>query len=129
MSETEPTARRTDERLEYGEWADALRGGELLGQECADCGHITAAPKAACARCGSRSLDTILLPTEGKVYSETTITVPPKGFEGEYQLAIVELGKARVLARIESAVEIGDRVAFADVIETNAHPAPTFETA
>ena len=127
MSETEPPAHRTDERLEYSDWADALSEGELLGQECTDCGHVTAAPKAACARCGSLAIDTVSLPTEGEVYSETTITVPPEGFEGEYQLAVVDLGDARVLVRIEDIVDIGDRVAFADVIETDGHPAPTFE--
>lgn len=128
MSEPQPAEQRTNERLAYGEWADALRDGELLGQECADCGHATAAPKAACARCGSRTLDTVSLPTEGEVYSETTITVPPEGFEGEYQLAIVELDEARVLVRVKSAIEIGERVAFADVIETDDHPAPIFDS-
>lgn len=127
MSETTSPKRRADERLEYHDWADALRDGELLGQECADCGHATAAPKAACARCGSRSLDTVSLPTEGEVYSETTVNVPPEGFAGEYQLAVVDLGDARVLVRIEDRVDIGDRVAFAGVIETDGHPAPVFD--
>jgi len=122
MSDTEPSA----DRLDYVEWADRLREGDLVGQECAECGHTTAAPKAACAQCGSRTLATVTLPDSGTVHTETTVAVPPKGFEGEYQIAIVQLGNAKVLGRIDDAVDIGDRVSFTDVILTDDHPAPVF---
>lgn len=116
-----------DERLTYRRWADALREGTLLGQECSKCGHVTAAPKAACAQCGSREVSTTELDAEGEVYSVTTIGVPPERFEGEYQVALVDLGGGRVLARISGTVEIGDRVAFAEAMEADGHPAPVFE--
>lgn len=121
MSDTDPSA----DRLDHVEWADRLRDGDLLGQECAECGHTTAAPKAACARCGSRTLATVTLPTDGIVHSETTIAVPPEGFDGEYQVAVVRLGDAKVMGRIDGTVDIGDRVAFTDVVADD-HPAPVF---
>jgi len=123
MSDTDPSA----DRLDYVAWADRLRDGELLGQECAECGHTTAAPKATCVRCGSRTLAAVTLPTDGIVHSETTIGVPPEGFDGEYQVAVVRLGDAKVLGRIDGAVDIGDRVSFADVLVADDHPAPVFE--
>lgn len=138
MSETGPEeVERTDtdeseagddeELLTYREWADALREGSLLGQECSDCGHVTAAPKAACAQCGSREISTTELDTEGEVYTVTTIAVPPERFEGRYQVAVVGLGTGRVLTRIDGEVEIGDRVALAGAMEADGHPAPVFE--
>jgi len=65
--------------LTYEDWATALRDGTLLGQRCSDCGHVTAAPKAACAHCGSQGLTTTELPTTGEVYTETTLEVVPEG--------------------------------------------------
>ena len=115
--------------LTHAEWARALRDGDLRGQRCLECGHETAAPKAACVRCGERSLETITLPTEGTVVSTTTIAVAPTAFESPYQVAIVELGDARVLGRLEGDAEIGDRVTFVGALETgedDGEPAPVF---
>jgi uncharacterized OB-fold protein len=119
--------REDDERLTHREWAEALEGGTLMGQECQECGHVTGAPKAACAQCGSRAIETTELDTEGEVYTVTTIGVPPAGFEGEYQVALIDLGAGRVLARIDGSVEIGEEVRFAEAIEADGHPAPVFE--
>ncbi|WP_207590124.1 zinc ribbon domain-containing protein [Halomontanus rarus] len=117
---------RANEVLTHAEWAAALADGELLGQRCSDCGHETAAPKAACARCGSRSLETVSLPTEGVVYSETTVAVAPAGFEGGYRVAVIDLGEARVLARLEGDAGIGDSVEFVGPLEDGEEPAPLF---
>lgn len=117
-----------DGELTYESWKRALREGVLLGQECADCGHATGAPKAACARCGSRDLEAVELPTTGTVYSETTITVPPRQFTDDdaYQVAIVELDTARVMARIDGTAEIGDEVRLQGTLEADDAPAPVF---
>ena len=115
----------TENPLTHDEWAGALRDGELLGQHCPDCGHETAAPKAACARCGSRSIETVSFPTEGTVYSVTTIGVPPADFEGPYDVAIVDLGDAHVLAGLEDEAAIGDRVELEGVVGDD-EPAPLF---
>lgn len=118
----------TDELLTYGRWAEALESGELLGQCCPDCGHETAAPKAACARCGSRTLETITLPTEGVVYTESTVAVAPEGFDAPYRVAVIDLGEARVLGRLadDCEADIGDTVSLLGVVEDRTEPAPLF---
>lgn len=121
-----------DEYLDDGEllfrgWSEAVRDGVLLGQKCGECGHTTAAPKAACPYCGNRDIVITRLPTEGEVYSETTIKVPPESFEGEYQIVIVDVGDARVLGRVDGGIEIGDTVELTDYIEVKGEPAPVFE--
>lgn len=114
--------------LTHDAWASALREGDLLGQRCADCGHETAAPKAACVRCGSRDVETVSLPTTGTVHSATTIAVAPEGYDGPYRIAIVELGAARVLGRLEGEAAIGDRVELTGAIAEAGEddPAPLF---
>lgn len=113
---------------DYDQWTTTLREEQvLLGQRCPDCGHETAAPKAACAHCGTYPLETVRLPTEGTVYARTTIHVAPDGFDGPYDVALIELGEARTLGRVRDDPEIDDSVAVADVIESEAGPAPVFE--
>lgn len=113
--------------LTHDRWTRALRDGDLLGQRCRDCGHETAAPKAACARCGSRTLETVTLSTEGTVLTSTEIAVAPADFAGDapYDVAVVDLGPARVLVRLEDAVEIGESVEFVGALE-GEEPAPVF---
>ncbi|MFC6942056.1 Zn-ribbon domain-containing OB-fold protein [Salinirubellus sp. GCM10025818] len=127
MSETEGPAEEAGSESEDGDdlpeltfrtWSDALRSGRLLGQACPDCGHVAGAPKAACARCGSRAIETVELPTTGEVYTETTVMVPPEGVEERgYQVAIVRVGEARVMGRIEGEeVAIGDELRLAGYV-------------
>ncbi|MFB6206584.1 MAG: Zn-ribbon domain-containing OB-fold protein [Haloglomus sp.] len=130
MSAQEPDDIELPESLSYHDWAAAVRDGRLLGQRCRECGHVAGVPSGACQECGSRNLRTVELPTEGDVYSETTINVPPEGFEERgYQVALVDLGDARVMARIEGdPVDIGEEVALSGYIDTDDdHPAPAFE--
>ena len=115
-----------DGTLTSAAWAAALQDGTLLGQQCRDCGDATAAPKAACASCGSRDIEAVALPTTGTVHSETTVMVAPTGFEAPYQVAVVTVGDARVMARIDGEVAIGDEVEFVDVVEGVGQPAPVF---
>jgi uncharacterized OB-fold protein len=117
---------RTDGRLTTAGWRAALSDGRLLGQECADCGHVTAAPKAACARCGSRALETTELPEEGTVYSVTRVEVAPEGFDAPYHVGIVTVGDGRVMARLENDAAIGEAVAFRGSASTPEGPAPRF---
>lgn len=125
---TDPVGRFIeDESLTHSAWQRALREGHLLGQACSACGHHTAAPKAACVRCGERGLDPVALPTEGEVFAETTVTVPPEQFEGRYCVAIVDLGPGRVMARIDGDADIGDEVELVGTIEADKYPGPLFE--
>lgn len=119
-----------DGKLTANAWARALREHVLLGQECDECGHKTAAPKGACARCGNRDIRVVRLSQTGRVYSETTIAVPPEGFSGPYTIALISLDDdARILAQVPDTVEIGDEVSLAGYIEDDPKnlPSPVFE--
>lgn len=125
MSGNEPHS----EALPYADWRDHLEEGALVGLECRSCGHVTATPKRACIECGDRNLDVYPLPDTGTVHSETTITVPPVGFDGPYQVAVIDLGETKVMGRIEGTegVQIGDFVEFVDTVKLDGMPAPAFE--
>lgn len=115
--------------LTHDEWSDAIENGELLGQSCPDCGATQGTPKAACPHCGSRDLETVELPTEGEVYTETTINVPPVGVdERGYQVVVVQLGEARVMGRLtDGEVEIGDTVTLSGfVADDDGYVVPMF---
>lgn len=116
----------SEERLTYARWRQALADNRLLGQRCQNCDHETAAPKAACATCGSRNLNTIELPDDGTIYSVTTIYIPPEGFERPYNIGLVSVGNARVTARINGEAAIGDEVVFDDAIDTGTGTSPVF---
>ena len=64
--------------------------------------------------------------TAGEVYAETTVAVAPAGLDAPYQVALVSLGEARVIARIDGEVAIGDTVELSDVVEGEGGPAPVF---
>jgi hypothetical protein len=132
MTDTDgdPTTGPGETSPDYDQWKTTLREEQVLvGQHCPDCAHETAAPKAACARCGARRLETVRFPTEGTVYATTTIHVAPDGFEGPYDVALIDLGEARTLGRVRDDTEIGDRVAVVDVFESDEGPAPVFAPA
>ncbi|GAA0457037.1 OB-fold domain-containing protein [Halococcus dombrowskii] len=112
--------------LTHDDWTAALEDGDLLGVRCGDCGATYGTPFAVCNDCGSRDLETTELPEEGEVYTETTVQVPPTGFEGPYQVGTVQLDGARVTARLEGDVEIGDRVVFDGAIDESGEIAPVF---
>jgi hypothetical protein len=113
-------------RLKHRGWSRALQAGILLGQECDACGHVTGAPKAACTRCGSEHVSPTQLPQTGEVFAETTVHVPPEQFDGPYQVALVNLGDAQVMARVENGTGIGDAVTLKGAIEEDRYPGPLF---
>jgi len=112
--------------LTVAAWSRGLRAGVLLGQRCGACGHVTGAPKAACARCGARDLAVEALPTTGEVFSQTTIAVAPEGFEAPYRVGLVDLGDATVLGRLPDDADVGDAVSLAGVVEQGERVAPRF---
>lgn len=113
--------------LSFNDWQDALARGQLLGHECSDCGQTTGFPRGACDRCGSRELTVAELPKTGDVYSETLVNVAPEGFDGGYRLALIDLGSARLLGRIDGDVAIGDTVTFSGTFDGKDTPAPVFK--
>lgn len=112
--------------LTHAAWKRALRAGYILGQECTDCGHRTAAPKAACTRCGERDRDIVELPTGGEVFAETTLAVTPEQFNNRFQAGIVDLGSAHIMAQFEGEVNIGDGVDLIGTVEEDREPGPLF---
>jgi uncharacterized OB-fold protein len=116
-----------DEELTYVRWARALRAGDLLGQQCADCDAVFGVPKSVCPECHGQSLGAVALPTSGEVFSETTIGVTPEGLDDKYQVAVVDLGETRILARVGGDASIGDTVTFEGIVEFDDMPGPLFE--
>lgn len=116
-------------RLRHEAWERGLEAGVLLGLSCGECGYVTATPKAACPRCGSREISTTRLPTTGRVYTKTTVEVAPEAHGGPYQIALIDLGDARILGRIADGdrVEITDRVRFTDTYRYDGSLTPVFE--
>lgn len=117
-----------DGELTHKAWSAALREEILLGERCADCGHVTAAPKAACARCGSRDTAVVELPTEGTVYAETTVFVGPAAFSDTepYGVALIDVGDARIMAHLDGDAVVGDVVEFRGAVEQDEIPGPLF---
>lgn len=112
--------------LTHNAWKRALREEVLLGQSCPECGHRSAAPRAACVRCGERDLEAVELPTSGEVVTETTIAVPPEDFDGPHTVAIVDLGDAQLMAAVEGETEIGESVELVGVLERDEEPGVLF---
>jgi len=126
MTDEDPSS----EGLTHAAWSEAVRDGRLVGATCQKCSATVGTPKAACPHCGARALETVELSTRGTVYTETTINVPPEGVaERGYQVAVVDLGDARILGRLDDqAVGIGDDVVLSGVVEDDGGDvAPRFE--
>lgn len=101
------------DHLTHDVWAEGLESGTPKGLACSACGYVSGTPKAACVRCGSREVSVTDLPTTGRVYSKSTIEVAPKRQGSGYQIALIDLGEARLLGRIAD----GERVAIDDEVE------------
>ena len=73
-----------------GEFAVHLKGGRLMGSVCTKCGYATFPPRADCSRCLSGEFSFREWSGRGTVYTFTTITAAPTGFEdlGTYTVAV-----------------------------------------
>lgn len=117
--------------LTHDEWTDALYDGDLLGQTCSNCGMTYGTPVSVCHDCGGRDLETVTLPRDGEIHSVTRIEVSPAGFDSPYHVGLVQLGDARVTARItsdeaEPEPTIGATVELADVSTDDGYSVPVF---
>ena len=85
-----------------------LREGHLMGTRCTGCAEVYFPPRGICPACGSRALEWVELPREGRLAAFTVIHVPPaslaaEGFDRDhpYCVGIVELeNRMRASARI-----------------------------
>jgi uncharacterized OB-fold protein len=74
-------------------WDGATRG-ELLGQRCADCKHLSHPPRPMCPRCHSTRREQIQLSGYGTVYSWIVPRHPaPVGFAEAPVVALIELNE------------------------------------
>lgn len=113
--------------LDFDTWRQYLNDEMLLGQRCQACDNVSARSRSVCLECHGTDLATVELPTEGVVHSETSIEVTPEGFdEAGYRVGIVDLGEAKLLARLEGEPAIGDEVSFVGVLTELNDPAPIF---
>ena len=88
----------------------------LEAGKCRKCGKVFMPPRLICDGCRAGDFEKIRLPDTGKIYTYTTIRVPPSGFvsQAPYVLAVVELGDAKLTMQITDcepqALKIGDKV-------------------
>lgn len=88
-------------------WA-GCRKGELLIQQCQDCGVLNFYPKLYCAGCLSSNLEWVKASGRGKVYSYMTVyAFQPTEFAEDvpYVVAIVELDEGvRMMSNIVGCI-------------------------
>jgi uncharacterized protein len=78
-------------------------GTTLTALKCKKCNKVYIPPKYLCTECAGNELEELGISGEGKVYSVTTIRVPPTAYRDSppYDLAIIELeNKLRLTARM-----------------------------
>jgi len=75
------------------DFAVHLKDGRLMGSRCKACGFTTFPPRADCPECLSGEFEFTEYSGRGVVYSHTTITAAPTGFEdmAPYTVVLVEL--------------------------------------
>ncbi|MGP9818586.1 Zn-ribbon domain-containing OB-fold protein [Salinarimonas sp. NSM] len=80
----------------------AADGGlRLVGSVCRACGLRTVPPAAVCPGCGSEAVAREIQPSEGVVYSLTTLHVGPRKWGRPFTLGYVDLANGvRVLAAL-----------------------------
>jgi uncharacterized OB-fold protein len=94
------------------EFAVHLKEGRLMASVCRNCGNRTFPPRADCPDCLAEDFEYVELSGHGTVYTFTTITAAPTGFEdvAPYTVAVVDLEEGgRLLAWI------GDTIPAAEV--------------
>lgn len=90
----------------------------MTGYECSNCKYESITATVFCPRCGNKGLTEINVPTEGEVYSYTTVHIAPPEFAdlAPYQVVLVQLTKhLRVTAFLQGKVQIGDIVRLKEI--------------
>lgn len=80
----------------------------LIASECKECGHVYYPTRRICALCGPKSFDKmkrVELPSSGKITNFTTLHNPPAGFPSPLIIAVITLGKVKVLGQIMGNME------------------------
>jgi uncharacterized protein len=119
-----------------------LASGELLIQNCNDCGKPNMWPRYACPHCQSDNLGWVKSAGKGVLHSFCVLRQgAPEGFEGDlpYAIGVVKLAEGvQLLARLEATGEddwsgyhCDDAVEFVVVVgaEVERRPCATFRRA
>jgi uncharacterized OB-fold protein len=87
---------------------------QLIGGQCSDCAAVTFPNQSRCPRCGTQTMEELLLPRRGKIVAWTTQGFPPtfpwagdptgKNFE-TYGIAVVQLDD---IVRVEAKLTEND---------------------
>jgi uncharacterized OB-fold protein len=83
------------------DFAVFLKDGRLMGSKCKKCGYQAFPPVADCPICLSGDFEFVEYSGKGTLYTYTTISAAPTGFEDEvpYTIAVVDVeGGGRLLA-------------------------------
>ena len=103
--------------LTYEKWAEALKGGKLLGLKCKSCGAVFSPPSMLCRECGSEDVEVTEVKDEGVIETYTVIRVAPMGYEDEvpYVVARAQMDEGfimvgRLVGVEPEKVEIGTKV-------------------
>lgn len=90
----------------------------LEGKKCTYCGKTYVIPAYSCNHCGNKDFDYVKFSGKGKVYSYTTVHVPPVELQDDapYTIGLVDLDEGlRITVRLNltaDQLEIGKKVAF-----------------
>lgn len=86
---------------------------------CNRCGQLFVPPAYICSQCGNTDIGEFASSGEGKVLSQTTVRVPPLGFNDQapYEIAVIKLKEginltARIEAPHKKELEIGNSASF-----------------
>jgi uncharacterized OB-fold protein len=88
----------------------------ISGQKCPACDQVYFYGADYCSHCGNQNLEPVSYRGNGKIYSFTTVYVPPLPLKGEepYVVGVVDLAEGpRLTARLkvpDSELEIGKEV-------------------
>lgn len=95
--------------LVSGEGLDDVK---LLGSKCKDCGEVSIGTCEVCLNCGSESMDSLELASEGTLWTYTIVRhKPPGGYLGPedfepFGLGLVELPDGvRIMAPLEGNID------------------------
>ncbi len=89
------------------DFAVHLKEGRLMGSVCKTCGYATFPPRADCPLCLSGEFTFKEWSGKGKLYTHTTISAAPTGFEDviPYTIGVVDLEEGgRLLAWIGETI-------------------------
>ncbi len=88
----------------------------LIGEQCPSCGAAIFPPRDVCPECAAEAKTPFQLSGYGVVYSYTTVTDAPAGFEEQapYTVALIKLDEGPLitaqLTDLDAAPQIGQRV-------------------